>query len=1063
MKIFGQISELVAAVFRKNSQAVTFRPNQATTYTASRDIQMPQGDADHVLVSRTSTDTLTNKTFTSPTLTAPTSTDGSFTSVDTFSLDDTDSANNLIIQSTSTLTANRTLTLDADDGNRTLELSGDLRNVGGNSLTLTTTGSTNVTLPTTGTLITTTGAATLTNKALVDNSTTIVDSGDNTKVFRVNVGGTSGTALTVTTAQGQDTQVAIPNLGADDTFAFLAAAQTLSTKTLDNSNSASFKDSTGFTLQDTADTTKQAKLDVPTAQTTGTTRTHTLPAVDSTLASLAGTETFTNKTLTSPTINTPTITAIDTAVTLQDSGDNTKQAKLDVPTAQTTGTTRTHTLPAVDSTLASLAGTETFTNKTLTTPTVNAPLFDGADNSRYTDYQENTGTPATPGAGILRLYSKTDNKLYTKDPSGTETLVGSGSGGELNLVENPSDANNWSETGAVFATPATTTTAGDLPLGGTVDTAIQFVATGSASESTTYNSYTMTPGEALKNRKHKVEFWMRPGTGFVSGEWTISVYNVAGPTRMALSTDSSGVTTLPSFTGKFTTTFDADTSTSYTVRFARTTGSGSATLNVAAIVVGPGIQPQGAVVGPTQTVTFTGSWITNTTYTAYERRDGEWAHYQVKALLAGAPTAATLTFTLPAGRTIDTSKLTNAVAATRGVIPGSKATISDNSASDYDGNVHYLSTTSVGVSYLDDAAAGVVLTAPVNATAPVTFAVNDFINIYFSVPISEWAGSGTSNVVQNEVEYAYNTSTADAADTTSFGYGPVGTDLPGTLTASRVKRVRFLTPIQVTDRLEMEISFDSGVTWRPTDSNNAGSYGYVIQNTTEYGVFLGATVGSTDVNVTFTRYSIPSGATYGAAGSNWTSSSSTIKWRLKKYTGGNAVGFGNVSQNSGGLVKSAGQLLGTNTNDSAASGFVGERLSINRLRSNLLTLTTNVASNVGTTTSITLTPGQWTISGAVGFQAAATTSVTNRRPYITATSATEPGSDTISVPNASGEFGSYQDIPATVATGDYVVVFPSYTVKVAAGATQTLYLIALATFTVSTLKAYGYLEAVRTR
>ncbi len=63
MKIFGSITELVSAVFRKNSQAITVRPNQATTYTASRDIQLPPGDAAHVLVSADSTQTFTNKSY----------------------------------------------------------------------------------------------------------------------------------------------------------------------------------------------------------------------------------------------------------------------------------------------------------------------------------------------------------------------------------------------------------------------------------------------------------------------------------------------------------------------------------------------------------------------------------------------------------------------------------------------------------------------------------------------------------------------------------------------------------------------------------------------------------------------------------------------------------------------------------------------------------------------------------------------------------------------------------------------------------------------------------------
>lgn len=63
MKLYGSLERLVSILFRKDSQDITVRPNQATTYTAARDIQMPPGDAAHVLVSANSTATFTNKTF----------------------------------------------------------------------------------------------------------------------------------------------------------------------------------------------------------------------------------------------------------------------------------------------------------------------------------------------------------------------------------------------------------------------------------------------------------------------------------------------------------------------------------------------------------------------------------------------------------------------------------------------------------------------------------------------------------------------------------------------------------------------------------------------------------------------------------------------------------------------------------------------------------------------------------------------------------------------------------------------------------------------------------------
>lgn len=63
MKWFGSVTELVAAVFRKNSQSITLRPNQTTTYTAARDIQLPEQNSDAVLISRNSVDTLTGKSI----------------------------------------------------------------------------------------------------------------------------------------------------------------------------------------------------------------------------------------------------------------------------------------------------------------------------------------------------------------------------------------------------------------------------------------------------------------------------------------------------------------------------------------------------------------------------------------------------------------------------------------------------------------------------------------------------------------------------------------------------------------------------------------------------------------------------------------------------------------------------------------------------------------------------------------------------------------------------------------------------------------------------------------
>jgi len=90
--------------------------------------------------------------------------------------------------------------------------------------------------------------------------------------------------------------------------------------------------------------------------------------------STTDTQTLTNKTLTSPTINTPTLTVLDSALTIQDNSDPTKQAKFEASSI-TAGQTRTYTLPDASTTLVGTGTTQTLTGKTLTAPTITNPTL----------------------------------------------------------------------------------------------------------------------------------------------------------------------------------------------------------------------------------------------------------------------------------------------------------------------------------------------------------------------------------------------------------------------------------------------------------------------------------------------------------------------------------------------------------------------------------------------------------------------------------------------------------------------------------------------------------------
>jgi hypothetical protein len=514
----------------------------------------------------------------------------------------------------------------------------------------------------------------------------------------------------------------------------------------------------------------------------------------------------------------------------------------------------------------------------------------------------------------------------------SDLALGGGGSGEVNLVENANgdsaldggntnDVGDWIDSGT-GTTSSITSTAADIPLYPLKDNAIKILNDGS---STGYTRYRFTLPPALITRKLKIswEQFVSTSTAYVAGDFKVEMYSNASSnysgayTAIALSTDVSSVSSIPAANGKYQTTFDTSTATYLELRITRTAGTANSYICLNEVVVGPGIQPQGAVIGTTETVTFTGTF-TNTTYTAKRTRIGEWAEYQVLMSLTGTPGAATLTLTLPSGDVIDTTSL---VDSNSQFLPGAQVQLIDTGTAGYVGCLRAETSTTVGIYYIDDAAAAVTRTA-VTQAAPYTFANTDKIDITFRVPLARYAGSGIVNVVNNDVEYASNSSSTDAADTTSFAYGPSGSaGIFGTtaLTAPRQKTVRFQNPIQQTDELSLEIYDTTMAAWLPISASRYGSLVYSVQNTTKYGMTI-IPVSNTDVNVYFAQYSLPTGATFAAAGESWAvSPASGAKWRVKKSSGGQAVGFGKAAKASLGLTTSYVPTITSSTYAASAS------------------------------------------------------------------------------------------------------------------------------------------------
>lgn len=511
----------------------------------------------------------------------------------------------------------------------------------------------------------------------------------------------------------------------------------------------------------------------------------------------------------------------------------------------------------------------------------------------YVDVNEESA-PSTPSAGKIRVYGKADKKVYKKDSTGLETELGGGGGsGEINVIGNPNESTNWASTGA-GVTVATTTTSSDLPLEGVVATAIKITPV----SGTDYAYYCWTMPASLKNRKLKLSQEQRPLSGYASGDLKLDVYSYAtascggAAARMALSTDAAAVTGVPNSTGKFTTTFDADASDYYGIRYTRV--AGTTALNIVSVIVGPGIQPQGAAfseVNPTRNfLQSTGLTITDSL--TFRRVGDKLAIFGTLATTGTGSDASAFGIELP-GLSLDGSM--TIIARKQGApdvgVPfrafGQGDTIFFRVADNVTTDGSSINGTSFG-----------------NVTS------GDYELLLFGgamLSVAEWEGSGTVNLAQNDIEYAWNSNTADAADTTSFGYGPQGVNI-GSFTAQRNKRVSFRTPVQpgevVTLQTNSSAEPDVWQAW------NGSIFQYVLQNTADYGISFAPVGGSkTEWTVTFHDYARASGATFGSAGEAW-STYTGVKWRLVKSKAEGAVGFGIADTQSAGLVSYLTQTLG---------------------------------------------------------------------------------------------------------------------------------------------------------
>ncbi len=148
------------------------------------------------------------------------------------------------------------------------------------------------------------------------------------------------------------------------------------------------------------------------------------------------------------------------------------------------------------------------------------------------------------------------------------------------------------------------------------------------------------------------------------------------------------------------------------------------------------------------------------------------------------------------------------------------------------------------------------------------------------------------------------------------------------------------------------------------------------------------------------------------------------------------------------------QLKGTITNDSASAGNVGEFISSTVAFGTPVALSSNVGANV---TSISLTAGDWDVSGQLGFTGATSTTVSSLGGSFTTTTGL--------VSTSAQAFVNlvYSGSPTLFNGGFNSVSMAMPTTRISLTTTTTIFFTASSVFGASTCSAYGYIGARRAR
>jgi hypothetical protein len=236
---------------------------------------------------------------------------------------------------------------------------------------------------------------------------------------------------------------------------------------------------------------------------------------------------------------------------------------------------------------------------------------------------------------------------------------------------------------------------------------------------------------------------------------------------------------------------------------------------------------------------------------------------------------------------------------------------------------------------------------------------------------------------------------------------------------------------------------------------NIGAAGSPVVN----GGALGTPASGVGTNITGLPVSNISGMGTGVAAWLAAPTSANLLATLTTKTGSGLNVFGtspNITTPTG-IVRAdvglpIGQIPGTATNTVATTGNIGEVLSSNVASGSAVALTTGTSADV---TSKSLTAGHWQVSGNICFNGGTSTSITVLEAWVNSVTAAQP------TPPAGGSISINRSAAFILSSGQDPPCVPIGPLDVYLNGAATYFLSANASFTASTLAAFGYLRALR--